>query len=141
MLSQVPAAMIAAYHATNFRVDIGGSAYLTLRIGHYDAVLDKLHRERGVTTSVVITAWNPVSEETADAVNCAAQDRLLAAIGALDLVSLPASGADPAGKWAEPSLFVFGMRRDVALDLGRQFRQNAVVFCGREAIPSLLLCR
>ena len=138
--SQVSAELIDIYRATNFCVDLGGGACLTLHIEHYDAALDELHRKRGVTTSVVITAYNPFSEMPADAVNCAAQERLLAEIDALGLAWLPASGADPGGRWAEASLFVLGMSRDEALDLGRQFRQNAVVFCGRDAIPSLLFC-
>ncbi|MFT6830906.1 MAG: hypothetical protein ACJAZN_001063, partial [Planctomycetota bacterium] len=51
-------------------------------------------------------------------------------------------GRHPSGGWApEASLLVLGLQRDEAAALGRRWRQNAVLWIGRETIPELLLLR
>lgn len=47
---------------------------------------------------------------------------------------------DPAGVWpTEKSFFIPEIDINTAKSLGQQFRQNAIVWIGRDAIPRLVL--
>jgi len=41
----------------------------------------------------------------------------------------------------EPSLLVFGLPLETAGPLGKKLDQNAIVWCGGDAVPELILLR
>jgi hypothetical protein len=45
---------------------------------------------------------------------------------------------EPEGLWREPAWLVYGMDRDEALNFGRVYRQNTIVYC-RDARPELIV--
>ena len=140
--SLVSAELIAAYRATHFCATVAAGVTLTLRIGEPDSRLEVLQYLQHVTSSAVITAYNPYSVPTTEGANLAAQQSLIAAIDALGLHWFPASGIDPGGLWpAEPSLLVLGIDIAQADVLAHRFGQNAYVYCDESATPSLQLCR
>ncbi len=79
-------------------------------------------------SATILTAWNPLGEDSAREANDAAQARLQATLEIAGLRFRPASGEDPRGLWApEPGFCVFDVDA-VQLDVWlRSFRQNAAV--------------
>ena len=57
-------------------------------------------------------------------------------------VFLEGLGQHPSKEWpGEPSLLVLGLTRDASCALGRRLEQNAIIFCGADAVAELVLLR
>jgi hypothetical protein len=77
-----------------------------------------------------------------EADNNARQAAFKADLNALEWVSVPRIEQHPSNKWkGEPSLLVLGISRQQAMDLGDRLEQNAIVWCGPDAVPELVLLR
>ncbi|MGF6599669.1 hypothetical protein P3T23_004397 [Paraburkholderia sp. GAS448] len=50
-------------------------------------------------------------------------------------------GQRPASEWAEPNFLVPGISLEAAKELGERYEQNAIVWCGADAVPDLVLLR
>lgn len=139
--SAIPAELIEAYRVTLFRVDDGEDSFV-LRIGRHSPELEALYARFHVDTACYLTAWNGFSERQSGNDNNAAQNALTSDLHALGVAVLRGHGDDPEGLWApEPSLLALGLTRAMAGQLGVMYHQNAVVWCGPEAVPELLLLR
>lgn len=137
---EIPAATVAAYQATTYRVDLPDGRAIALRIGAANPGLAALHADHGVTRSVFVTAWNPFGEALPDADNHVAMTRLTAWLDNREIVWLPGAGVGDDGDWPpEPSLLALGQGEAEADALCMEFRQNAVVVCGADAVPELRL--
>ena len=104
---------------------------------HNMRVATSVSPELGVGCSAYLTAWNPGSEPTAQAMNQAAQARLEADLEAAGYPILRGMGVDPAGSWpGEPSVLVLGISRTEAHRLGGCVRpecnRRGRTGCGRE---------
>lgn len=138
--SSIPRETIEAYLATDY--SIWWTQRLLLRIGERNQDLAALYQEYAVSTAAVLTAWNPYSEPRSDAENEIAQGKLISEIDGLSLRHEPGHGADPTGKWPpEPSRLVLGIDLETAASLGRQFRQNGIVWVSANVVPTLVLLR
>jgi hypothetical protein len=139
--TQIPPATVQAYLETDYRVL--GDAPFTLKIDAPSAALAALYAATGASCSAFITAWNPFSEPARHPLaNDAAQRALRTKVAQRGLRIIDGIGQHPSGDWpGEASLLVLGLEREMAQDLGRQFRQNAVIWCGANAIPELILLR
>ena len=135
---EIPAATVAAYQATTYRVDLPDGRAIALRTGVASPGLAALHAGHGVTRSVFVTAWNPFGEACEDVENEAAMTRLTAWLDSREIVWLPGAGVGDDGEWPpEPSLLALDVGEAEADTLCREFRQNAVVLCGEDATPRL----
>ena len=131
---------VQAYRETDFRVEIDPS--LVLRIDVRNPALAELYKAFGAETCVFITACNPNGVLLSDGENLNLQEQLLRELGVRSLDYLPGEGKHPTGEWpGEPSFLVFGLSLEAAKTFGRRFHQNAVVWCGSDAIPQLLILR
>lgn len=132
--------LLEAYKATHYHVRaLEGT--ITLKIGEYSAELNSLHKQHAVSSSAFISAHNPYSTLTAAPENDRAHQQLLAHLASNKLLFFEGYGKAPASDWpAEASVLILGVDRSMAKSLGREFRQNAVVFCCKNAIPELLIC-
>jgi len=138
--SRIPASLLKAYRQTEYRVE--APQPFTLRIGRASPALLLLHRQSGVASSAFITACNPHSRLLTDSENAERQQRLGEALAREGWRSLPGSGKHISGPWpAEASFLVLGIGRRDASRLARAFDQNAIVFCGEECIPELVVLR
>ena len=131
---------IAAYKATDFCVD--GDVPFILHIGEPCAALANLYAKENYASCAFISPCNPFGE-TADSnqneSRQAAFGRMLEARG---LPCREGAGRDPRGKYPpEPGFLVLGTGRDEAIALGSELRQNAIVWCGEDCIPQLILLR
>lgn len=137
---QIPAATVAAYQATTYRVDLPGGRSISLRIGEASPDLASLLADRGASSCLFVTAWNPFGEACSDAANETAMARLTDWLGARGVEWLPGAGVGNDGQWPpEPSLLALGLGEADADALCVTFQQNAVVTCDKDAIPRLRL--
>ena len=138
--SSISASTIRAYEETEYRVF--GDTPMTLRIGVRNARLTDLHRANDVKCSAFITAANPRGEQTDDANNLNYQAKLAEELKLKYFNFIDGSGQHPSGDWpGEPSYLILGLALEAAKELGVQHEQNAIVWCGENAVPQLILLK
>ncbi len=126
----------AAYRATDYVV-LTGAGEIVARIGQPAPALDALLADQGVAAAAFLTAWNPASELADTAANRAAHARLRQAVAVYR--TMPTEHRDPVGQWpVEQGLLVLGIDRAVAVQLTRDFAQNAMVYISAKASPELV---
>lgn len=131
---------LTAYLETDYCVF--AEASFALRVGTASNSLLKLYRQHGVDCAAFITACNPYSQQVEAAANAAKQAELENDLKLRGLNFIAGEGRHPAGGWpAEMSFLVLGVSRKEAMELGRRYEQNAVVWCGADAVPELVLLR
>lgn len=132
-------ALVSAYRATGY-VAGAGDWRIVLRVGERSEALVRVMVERGVTTAAFITAWNPFSVPQSPVDNEAAQRALVADVAGGGWHAIEGQGSGDDGAWPpEPSLLVLGIDEIAAKALMVRYRQNAIVWCGEDGVPELLL--
>jgi hypothetical protein len=133
-------ALLQAYRETDYTVC--AQPAFVLRVGAPCPLLAAYFTQRGLNSACWLTAWNPSSELLDAAENQARQQALEAQLQQAGWHWLPAIAAHPHNGWPpEPGCFIEGMSVDTASDWGRRHGQNAVVCCGPDAVPRLVLLR
>ena len=136
----IAASTIDAYLDTDYRVLAPLS--FVLRIGVANAALAALYRQYKVSSSAFITACNPFSRVVDDAVNSARQDELAQDLRSRSLRYFEGVGWHASGNWPEePSFLVLDLALEAAKTLGKKYDQNAIVWCGSDSTPELILLR
>jgi DNA-binding transcriptional ArsR family regulator len=138
--STISLELIQAYRETAYRVD--APEPFVLSIDQSSSHLKRLYRTHLVSSCAFITAWNPYSESLSAEENSARQTRLANDVRELALELIEGEGKHPNGLWpGEASYLVLGLTLDEAQKLGQQYQQNAILWCGAEAIPRLVLLK
>jgi hypothetical protein len=131
---------IQAYMETEYRAF--GDHPLILKIGQRSNDLTAAYSRCGVATAAFITACNPFSRELTDAENGARQAALATELTAGGWRFQEGIGIHPSNEWpGEPSFLVFGLSRQEAEQISTTWEQNAFVWCGDGALPTLVLLR
>lgn len=131
---------IQAYRETEFRVF--SEASFVLKIFEKCEDLMGLYKTHQSETCAFITACNPLGELISNEQNSDLQKRLEEEIQFRGLTYIAGEGKHPVGDWpGEPSYLVFDLSLEAAKTLGRKFNQNAIVWCGPDAVPQLTLLR
>lgn len=138
-MSEIPSATITAYLETDYQVF--SNPPFALRINQASEPLAKLLQQQKTDCAAFITACNPFSRKLDDATNAARQVELEKELRPRGLNFIEGEGRHPSGGWTEPSYLVLGLSLDEAKELGRRYEQNAVVWCGADAVPELVLLR
>ena len=139
-MSEIPSPTLTAYLETDYRVF--SEPPFALCIGAASETLLKLYCQYGADCATFVTACNPYSQQVEAAANAARQAELESELKQRGLKFIAGEGRHPAGGWpAEASFLVLGISREEAMDLGRRYEQNAVVWCGADAVPELVLLR
>lgn len=137
--TEIDASTLEAYRQTLYRV-LGRRGFV-LRVGERSQRLAELVAEHGLGAAF-ITAFNPHSIELSDKENWQRQQALREVVISMRLLFLEGSGQHPSGEWpAEDSVLVLGVTVPQARAIAAQFGQNAIVWVGEDAVPSLLLLR
>ena len=141
MPSMVSAAKRAAYLATDYR--LGPEANdIVLNIGKHSPALATLFATMQVDCGAFITAYNPEGRQQSNEANDRDHRQLVALVTGLGLRAIEGAGEAQAGDWPpERSVFVPGLDRTAASDLGRRFRQDAIVWVGANVVPELVMLR
>lgn len=124
----------AAYRATSYRV----GSDLVLRVGETSPALDELLARRDLGEWAYLTAHNPGSVALSDEENRARQSELLRRVAGYPVLLGEAVGDD--GTWREASVLVLGIRPENALELAREFGQNAIICGTRGGVAELVWC-
>lgn len=126
-----------AYEKTAY--GILGQPRLTLRIGQEQPVLSALMLLKAHETACFITAFNPGSVLCDAGQNQAAQLSLKYQLEARNLEFMDAAAIPLGSDWPfEPGFLVFGLARELAVELGKQFDQNAIVWFEPDAKAELV---
>ncbi len=143
--SSIPGDLIEAYLGTTYQLGMG-HAGPSLRIGEPvgtgPGTVGGLLADADATCAAFITAWNPHSDvETADAENEASHARLLNRLAGFPGVTVhEGEGVGENPNWVpERSVLAIGLASSDAISLGREFRQNAIVWVSDAGIPELVL--
>jgi hypothetical protein len=128
------------YRATSYIVEAPGEA-IAIRIGSASPALDALLDGMNATEWAFITAWNPGSMALPPAENERSNNDLRERIGRLGYETLPGAGEGDDGAWpAEKSFFIVGIPLREATELGRFYRQRAIVAGRRGGRAMLIWC-
>ena len=128
------------YQNTEFVVD-GPGGQITLRVGETNQEIDTLLKSHGASKCAYITAWNPHSVRLEVGKNSRRQAELVEEVRHLGHTFLVGRGVAENKEWApEESVLVIGIDRSPALELGRTFGQNAIVFKEVNRAAELLFC-
>jgi hypothetical protein len=76
----------------------------------------------------IITARNPMSRPLSEQENRHRDNNLLGILKWNDIVSHESFGQSADGSWREPSRLILAIPRDMALEIAREFQQQAIVW-------------
>ena len=139
--SIVPSEKLTAYLATNYCLGYNPEE-VVLNIGKHSTSLAELFTEHRVACGAFITAYNPEGTQQSDEANVQEHAALLQRVVELGHSFIEGVGAGTTGQWPlERSVFAYGMDKTSACAVGRQFRQDAIVWVGADAVPQLVLLR
>ena len=140
MKSELDASLVTAYRETEYQISEGES--FVLRVDEPCPALLGLYRAKNVSCAAFVTACNPFSRELTDAENAVRQTELAAELRRRGLNYFQGVGQHPSEDWpGEPSFFVLGLALEAAKSLGKDYEQNAFIWCGPDAVPSLVVLR
>ncbi len=140
-ISVIDPRTIQAYLETDYRVY--GDAPMTLNVGVASPALADLHKACRVTTSAFVTACNPFSQAFDVPANIQRQAALARELKSRGLTFIEGIGQHPTNKkWPrEASFLVLNLSLEAAKALGVRHEQNAIIWCGADAVPQLILLR
>jgi hypothetical protein len=128
------------YRATTFRVE-SPDGIIDIRVGEKHPRIDALLSHHKVTEWAYITAWNPRSQLLSAEQNALAQVQLTDVVLERGLGFYGGSGIpDNPGWTAERSVWIAGISRQAAVELGARFGQNAIVVGTAGGVAELLCC-
>jgi hypothetical protein len=138
--SRLSLSLITAYRETEYRVT--SAQPFVLRIDEPCAELLALYEASKLDCTAFITACNPFSQALSVAQNTERQAELAEELRQRSLTFLEGIGEHPSGDWpGEPSYLVLGMSLKAAKSLGLRYEQNAIVWCGADGVPRLVLLK
>jgi hypothetical protein len=138
-MSEISPSIIKAYLETDYCVF--GESPFVLRVGITNEPLAKLYKRLVTNCGGFVTAFNPFGNDVGEAANAVRQIELAKELHRRNLTFFDGIGKHPSGEWAEPSYFVLGLSLEAAKALGNKYDQNAIIWCGSDAIPELVLLR
>lgn len=137
--SALPEALLQAYQQTDYRVQ--GHSW-SLRIGQPQPGLRHHYLRHAVHSACYLTACNPLGQAQPAALNLLRMQQLRQALQRAGWSWLEGQGVDPLGLWeAEDSLLIWGMDLSTAQAWGERWQQNAILHCGADLRPQLVLLR
>lgn len=130
-----------AYRATDYVV-FTESTSTVIRIGKKSSAVDRLLLRFHCRSAAYVTAWNPYGKTLSNIQNGNRHRQLIAQMRARGQSYLMGEGRGEIGDWPpELSILVFGVDQRRAEAIGRDFRQNAIVYVELNRPASLLMLR
>ena len=138
--SAIDPATRQAFLETHYLVH--GDTPLILQVGMASPGLETLYKTLHVGSCAFITACNPWSRPLDEASSAKRQSTLASGLQQRNLMFVEGLGRHPSGQWpGEPSFLVWGLSLADARALGTEYEQNAIVWCGSDAVPQLITLR
>lgn len=142
MFSVLPvnAALVQSYMDTDYHVQ--ADPPFVLRIGEVNLPLAQLYSAQQTNCAAYLTACNPISQIIDGMENGERHAMLMNELKKRSLQLREGWGQDRWGRWPpESGCLVLALDLEAAKALGRRFDQNALVWCGPNVIPELVLLR
>ena len=140
--TQLPPALQQAYRRAEYRVQDQNGPDWRLRVGRLQPLLLARYAAHQVDCASFLTACNPWGQLLPDADNARLMQQLRQALHTGGWVFSEGLGQDPQGLWpGEASVLIWGMDAPTARAWGEEWQQNAVLWCGADAVPRLLWLR
>jgi hypothetical protein len=138
--SRIGADVLQAYRATSYGVD--AVTPFAVCVGQASTPLHNLMVLHQCHSAAYITACNPLGRCLGDADNARRQAALAQHLWQKGYVFFTGEGIGVDDRWAaEPSFLVLGIPLLAAKAVGHRWRQNAILWCGADAVPQLVLLR
>ena len=142
--SAISPSLIEAYLAADYRVD--AELPFTLKVDVFSESLALLLQCHQCDCAAYLTACNPLGQDVGDIENAARQAELGQELKGRSLRVIDGVGLDGQSeevqKWpGEASFLVLGLSLEASRALGRKYEQNALIWCGMDAVPQLVLLR
>ena len=132
--------LLNSYKSADYLLDAPHS--FILKIGIHSVELENLYKTFNKHTAAFITAFNPYSQELSNQENKDRNHKLEELIQSLHFDYIHGKGKCGDGDWdGEKSFLIFGISEKQASEIGKEFEQNAIVWCDKDAIPQLLLLK
>ena len=120
--------LIKHYTDADYLLELDSRRYV-LKIGERPAAeFEDFLQSTAANCWAVITAWNPCSRVLSAHQNQQKQAQLEDTLHARGQLFYPAVGQSADGQWQETSVWVPGLSRQQAKELGQLYQQNAVVY-------------
>lgn len=137
--TDLPEPLLQAYQAAHYHVH--GCDWF-LQLGQVQPALSTFYQRHAVQCATYLTACNPLGELLPDHLNARRMEQLRQALQRAGWSWMEGHGHDPQGHWpGEDSVLVWGMSETTARAWGQQWNQNAVLHCGADMVPRLVLLR
>ena len=135
--STIDPATRQAYLETHYLVH--GDTPLALQIGIANPSLTALYKTQCAGSCAFITACNPWGQSLDAAANAKRQSALATDLQQHGLTFVEGIGQHPSNHWpGEASFLVWDLSLEAAKALGIAHEQNAIVWCGPDAVPRLI---
>jgi hypothetical protein len=132
--------LLESYKSADYHVDVSPS--FILKIGVHSHQLAGIYEASHKHSAAFITAFNPYSQELSTQENKDRNLKLEELIQSLGFDYIHGEGKCGDGDWdGEKSFLIFGISEKKASEIGKEFEQNAIVWCSKDAIPQLLLLK
>ena len=133
----IDSSLIASYQSANYHVHTPQP--FTLNIGVPSPQLKALYLKMHIKSAGFITAYNPHSQALPDKENVLRNAKLIEEIQQRSLKFINGVGQCPESDWPEEqSILVLGISLEAAKALGKEYGQNAIVWCDADALPQLV---
>ncbi len=126
----IPADLWEAYQRTEYRIGA-----VILKVGEKSVGLNAEGKPWAY-----ITAWNPGSEFLRESINRSRQEALESKLHEEGFACQRGVARDPLGQWPdEEGILVFGIDRQRAVELGREFGQSAILVGVGDSVVELVV--
>ena len=136
----LPLELVTAYQNADYYVL--KKVPFKFKIGVFSVDLKNLLKENRVRTGYLISAYNPKSQPTTQIQNIEKHRLLNNSLIKDNSLFYETVSKDPLDKWpCEYGFIVLNTSKKRAIELGIEFRQNAIVFVDHKALSRLILLR
>lgn len=130
--------LLTAYVNTVYRVD---ALDISIRINTQNSKLDQFLIQQASNTWTFVSAWNPRSMPFSQKENDSFHQKLVKKVENYDFKYFSGYGIGIDTSWPpEKSLFILGISKAKAIELGRAFEQNAIVYGAYNQLAQLVIC-
>ena len=137
--SSLDESLLKAYKQTTYAVP---SLKINIRIGEKCPLLDQLLQKLERRSWCFVTAWNPQSRLLSDEENQKRNHKLKESLIQSGYIYYDGLGVGDNGQWPpEESILVIGINRLEALEIAKEWEQNAIVFGEIDEKASLILLK
>ncbi|MFL9710540.1 DUF3293 domain-containing protein [Methylobacillus sp. Pita1] len=132
--------LIEAYQDADYVVNYEQQAFV-MRIGLGSPEMNIILEQHAATAAAIISAFNPLSKPADEAINIQNTEKLGKELRSRHLEFRKGLARSRSNQWPEENFAVIGITLDSAMELGRQYHQNAIVFYEKSGIAQLILLR